>query len=80
MFLNQLSCAFKYPNQTAEEFEADANLAVHSSSIIRGVKGRSPLLNLIRIPEQVPFDYMHLVLQGHTKWLLRQLFFFRQRS
>ena len=29
---------------------------------------------LIKIPDQVPFDYMHLVLQGHAKWVYDKLF------
>jgi hypothetical protein len=29
---------------------------------------------LLIIPEQTPFDYMHLVLQGHCKWILQKLF------
>ena len=29
---------------------------------------------ILMIPEQIPFDYMHLVLQGHTKWLLSEYF------
>ena len=38
-----------------------------------GVKGKSAFGSLIEIPTQVPFDYMHLCLQGHMKWLLTQL-------
>ncbi|RNA18943.1 hypothetical protein BpHYR1_000607 [Brachionus plicatilis] len=39
-----------------------------------GVKGPSPFFNLIAIPDQVPIDYMHLILQGHCRWLLKQYF------
>ena len=32
-------------------------------------------MEILDIPSQVPFDYMHLVLQGHAKWLLDHFFF-----
>jgi hypothetical protein len=44
---------------------------------IFGFFGVSPINYVLNIPEQVPFDYMHLVLQGHSKFLLNvnNLFF-----
>ena len=39
-----------------------------------GIKGTTSLSKLFRIPEQIPYDYMHLVLQGHCKWLLQKIF------
>jgi hypothetical protein len=39
-----------------------------------GIKGISPLSRLLIIPDQVPYDYMHLVLQGHCKWMLQKFF------
>ena len=39
-----------------------------------GIFGKTIFSDLIEIPNQVPFDYMHLVLQGHTKWLLNKYF------
>jgi hypothetical protein len=36
--------------------------------------GFSPIDKVFKIPEQVPFDFLHLVLQGHAKWLLNKLF------
>ncbi len=38
------------------------------------IKGVTSLSKLICIPDQVPYDYMHLILQGHCKWLLQKLF------
>ena len=32
------------------------------------------LLKLLIIPDHIPYDYMHLVLQGHCKWILQKLF------
>ncbi len=40
-----------------------------------GILGPSPLGAIIRIPDQVPFDYLHLVLQGHAKWIYEKIFF-----
>ena len=34
---------------------------------VYGIKGVCPYMSVIEIPQQVPFDPMHLVLQGHTK-------------
>lgn len=40
-----------------------------------GIVGTSPFIEILQIPSQVPLDYMHLVLQGHTKWLINRWFF-----
>jgi hypothetical protein len=44
---------------------------------IFGFFGVAPISKVMRIPEQIPYDYMHLVLQGHTKFILNlnNLFF-----
>ena len=39
------------------------------------LKSETSLLSIINLPVQAPLDYMHLVLQGHTKWLIKQYFF-----
>ena len=39
-----------------------------------GIKGQTSLSKLLVIPDQIPYDYMHLVLQGHSKWILYKLF------
>jgi hypothetical protein len=41
---------------------------------IFGYFGKAPINDLLNIPEQIPFDYLHLVLQSHVKWLLRHIF------
>lgn len=40
-----------------------------------GILGKNPFMEILNVPAQVPFDYMHLVLQGHTKWLITRWFF-----
>ena len=37
-------------------------------------------MDVLDIPSQVPFDYMHLVLQGHSNWLLDQFFHSTNKS
>ena len=34
-----------------------------------GIKGQTSLSKLLVIPDQIPYDYMHLVLQRHSKWI-----------
>ena len=40
-----------------------------------GYFGKSSIGELLNIPEQIPFDFMHLVLQGHSKWIYNKLIF-----
>lgn len=51
------------------------NLVTETKKPIFGIKGPNSLINIIDLPSQAPLDYMHLVLQGHTKWLIKQFFF-----
>ncbi len=39
-----------------------------------GVFGESCLSKYFKIPEQIPFDDMHLCLLGLLKWILSQIF------
>ena len=40
-----------------------------------GIYGVSTFASILELPISFPFDYMHLVLQGHTKWLIKHLIF-----
>ncbi len=40
-----------------------------------GFFGEAPISKILKVPEEIPFDYMHLVLQGHAKWLFNNIFF-----
>ena len=64
---------FKFQLRTDAEFRKCSNLAEKNGQMIFGIKRVSILDGLIGIPSQVPFDYMHLVLIGHCKWLLEQM-------
>ncbi len=57
---------------TVKNYVKISNHATENNEYVYGIKGHTPLASLIKIPTQVPLDYMHLVLQGHTKWLLNQ--------
>lgn len=68
-------CLFKFSLRTNSQYELYARLAEKKNDILFGVKGTSAFGAFLKIPEQVPFDFMHLVLQGHTKWLINEYFF-----
>jgi hypothetical protein len=68
----------RYPLRDSNEFNEIALLAEETGDEILGIKGKTPFSNIITLPDQVPFDYMHLVLQGHSKWLLNNYFFKKQ--
>ena len=74
---------FKYPNKTEDNYREYAELAEKVNEGITdqskkrsifGVYGEAPISKLISIPNQVPYDPMHLVFQGHAKWLLNAIF------
>ncbi len=48
-------------------------MAHEEKKIVFGIKGKSIFDEILTIPDQVPFDYMHLALLGHCKWLLAQM-------
>ncbi len=55
-----------------EKYNQIAQYAEDNNVCVYGIKGETPLADTIQIPNQVPLDYMHLVLQGHARWLLNQ--------
>jgi hypothetical protein len=75
VFLNELSKRVYTPPKAAESFiEKDgaffnkvSKLVQESNEELFGIKGTCPFTDLLDIPRQIPFDYMHLVLQGHLK-------------
>ncbi|CAF0956332.1 unnamed protein product [Brachionus calyciflorus] len=60
--------------RSSDDYNLYSKLADLSGDDVFGIKGRTALGDLIEIPRQVPYDYMHLVCQGHSKWILKQLF------
>ncbi|CAF1131989.1 unnamed protein product [Brachionus calyciflorus] len=65
----------KIKNRTNDEFRSMARLAKENNETVFGIKGETSLLSIINLPVQAPLDYMHLILQGHAKWLIKQYFF-----
>jgi len=45
-----------------------------------GIFGEAPIGKIISIPTQVPFDPLHLLFQGHGKWLLNKIFIDKKAS
>jgi len=68
-----------YKLKTNEDYKLYSDLAdqlnidkIKKESVF-GFFGKSPLDKIIKIPEQLPYDYMHLVLQGHAKYVYSKL-------
>ncbi|CAB4038528.1 Hypothetical predicted protein [Paramuricea clavata] len=62
------------PRRNHNEILLHANLAQQSGEAIYGVKGTSPVHDILQIPEMLLLDYMHQVLEGEytrmlAKWL-----------
>ena len=63
-----------YPERTHTDIEAAAIKAQNSNTSVQGVNGISPLSSIMDLVESFPVDYMHCVLEGVTKWLLKSWF------
>lgn len=61
--------------RTNSNYSIMASIAESSGREIYGIFGLSPFSEILKIPDQIPFDYMHLSLLGHTKWLINQYFY-----
>jgi hypothetical protein len=45
------------------------------NNVYYGIKGPTVLSKIVKIPEQVPFDPMHLIFQGYGKTLINEILF-----
>jgi hypothetical protein len=59
-----------YACRSHEMYLTDATKALTEGTIVNGIKGSSPLTDLVDLCDSVPVDYMHCVLEGVTKRLL----------
>ena len=64
-----------FPRRTHGDTLVHAQLAEETGNTVFGVKGPSVVHTVLSIPDMLPFDYMHQVLEGEftrrmTKWLL----------
>ena len=62
------------PRRSHSDFLSHANLAQQSGEALYGVKGTSPVHDILEVPDMVLLDYMHQVLEGEytrrvSKWL-----------
>ncbi|CAF1047635.1 unnamed protein product, partial [Brachionus calyciflorus] len=69
----------KFEKRNDDAFKLISQIAAENKEPLFGIKGINPLQEIISLPSQAPLDYMHLILQGHSKWLIKQ-FFFSDRS
>lgn len=63
-----------YSLRTNEQVIENAEEAETSNSIVKGIKGKSALTNVVDLVNSIPVDYMHCVLEGVTKWMLEKWF------
>jgi hypothetical protein len=56
----------------ADEVNADIH-DEHKHISFFGYFGKSSISDHLNVPNQIPFDFMHLVLQGHAKWIYNKL-------
>ena len=63
-----------YPERTHTQVIAAGIKAERTNSCVQGIEGTSPLASAFDIVASFPVDYMHAVLEGVTRWLLRRWF------
>ncbi len=67
--------------RNCDEFNQISKLAEINNTDIFGIKGTCCFTDLLNLPApQAPLDYMHLVLQGHARWIIRQFFFSEKKN
>ena len=61
----------EFPLRTEEGIHRAFEEGQQSGEIIEGIKGISPLKPHLNLVDDVPNDYMHCVLEGVVRWLLK---------
>lgn len=69
-----------YPERTHGAVLAAGRLAEAKQEAVRGIKGKSPLSTAINLVDGIPVDYMHAVLEGVTRCLLKYWFLPKNHS
>jgi len=67
--------AVRLPDRTHAETCHYAERAIEEGEPFFGVKGNSVVLEIVSVPTKIPFDYMHLILEGEFKRKLSRYFF-----
>lgn len=63
-----------YRERTHSQVISAARRADRISSSVQGVYGKSPLSSSLDLVSSIPIDYMHCVLEGVTRWLMKSWF------
>ena len=63
-----------YPDRTHTQVIAAACEAEASNSIIQGIISMSPFASTLDLVASIPVDYMHAVLEGVCRWLMKAWF------
>ena len=56
--------------RTLEHFKQCGMKAITVKQSVKGIKGPTCLTKIIKLPNAVPYDYMHLIYEGIMKKLL----------
>ena len=70
----------EYPDRTHRSVLVAARLAEVKGDAVVGIKGVSPLSTALNLVDSIPVDYMHAVLEGVTRRLLKYWFLSRYHS
>ena len=54
----------RFPGRNHEDCLMHAQLTAETGVTVFGVKGHSPVHEILQIPDMILFDYMHQVLEG----------------
>ena len=82
-FYKDLNFFNKYPVKSSEFYLENAPLAEllndgvidqRRKESIFGIFGLAPISKLVKVPVQIPYDSMHLIFQGHGKWIYSAIF------
>ena len=70
----------EYPEHTYRSVLLAARLAEAKGDAVYGIKGVSPMSTALHLVDSVPVDYMHTVLEGVMRTLLRYWFLSQHHS
>ena len=63
-----------FAEKTHQQVLADARMAEKTKKSVHGIFGTSPLASIIDVVNSIPVDYMHAVLEGVTRMLMKSWF------
>jgi len=63
-----------YKERNHKKITSQARKAIRDKTTVKGIKGISPLTHHVDLVECIPVDYMHTVLEGTVRHLLKLWF------